>query len=160
MELVLWPDPRLSQVSEPVTEFDDELGKLINDMTQLMLDNDGAGLAAVQVGVLRRVFVLGNYHGFNEYVNPRIVLKSESLIAMPEGCLSFPSVYDRIERPSTVQVEWQTRTGAARQDVLTGFWARCFQHEVDHLDGITFDSYMTSTAQKVLRKRARRATRG
>lgn len=156
MEIIQWPDPRLHQISEPVTEFDEVLKTLIEDMAQAMLQAGGIGLSAVQVGVHKRVFVMGDRDGYIEYVNPRIVDKTPELVLMPEGCLSFRRVYDRIERAAGVQAEWQNRFGEPRTGAFKGVWARCFQHESDHLEGITFESLMTPTARKVLRKQAAR----
>ena len=151
----LWPDPVLHEVSQPVTVFDEELARLVNRMASAMYTAKGIGLAAVQIGVLKRIFLIGGMTGIVPYVNPVIVRAGEPE-AMPEGCLSFPRVYDRIERPGIVQVQWQDLQGAVQNSVYSGLTARVFQHELDHLNGITFDTYMTPQAQKTLAKQAKR----
>ena len=154
--LVYYPDDRLKMVSDEVTEFDDALHTLAADLVDTMRHENGIGLSAIQIGVPKRVFVLGHDEGFAAFVNPEIVTRSEKLVDMPEGCLSFPRVYDRLGRPEAVYVRWYNLSGLTQEGQMDGLTARAFQHELDHLNGITFDKYMTETARKVLARRARR----
>ncbi len=132
-------DSTLREVSKPVTEFDDKLALLIDDMRDTLIYADGAGLAAPQVGVLKRVFVATFDGGRTiiEAVNPKIV-KAKGKRVAPEGCLSIPNINEKVERPRHVTVEAFDRHG--NPIVLKGnnFEAACFCHEIDHLDGVLF----------------------
>lgn len=132
-------DDTLRQVSKPVTAFDDKLGELIDDMRDTLIYADGAGLAAPQVGVLKRIFV-ATFDGGNtiiEAVNP-VIVKTKGKRIAPEGCLSIPNVSEKVERPRHVVVEAFDRHGNPIELTGDGFAAACFCHEIDHLDGILF----------------------
>lgn len=132
-------DKVLREVSKPVTEFDEKLATLIDDMRDTLIYSRGAGLAAPQVGVLKRIFVATFDDGKTiiEAVNPKIV-KMSGKRRSPEGCLSIPKINETVERPRHVVVEAFDRYG--NPIVLKGnnFSAACFCHEIDHLDGILF----------------------
>ena len=130
-------DPILSKKSRVVEKFDDRLGVLIDDMFDTMYDANGVGLAAVQVGMLRRVVVLDCGDGPIELVNPEIT-KTEGEQREQEGCLSLPGQYGTTLRPMKVQVKAQDRTGKWHIYTGEGLKARCFCHELDHLEGILF----------------------
>ena len=130
-------DERLFKVSRPVTEFDERLHCLLDDMAETMAKAEGVGLAAVQVGILRRVVVIDCGDGKIELINPRIVGQSGKQEG-PEGCLSFPGEYFVVERPNTVVVEAQDRFGNPFKLKGEGLKARAFCHELDHLDGVVF----------------------
>ncbi len=132
-------DPILNKKSRVVEKFDDRLGNLIDDMKETMYDSNGVGLAAVQVGILKRVVVIDVGDGVMELVNPEIT-KSEGEQHESEGCLSLPGQYGITVRPKKVQVKAQDRNG--KWHVYTGedLKARAFCHELDHLDGILFTS--------------------
>ena len=132
-------DDTLRQISKPVTEFDDKLAQLLDDMTETLAYADGAGLAAPQIGVLKRVFV-ASFDGcktFIEAVNPEIVVRRGKHIEY-EGCLSIPNIRERVERPKHVTVHAFDRHGNPIVLKGNGFSAACFCHEIDHLDGILF----------------------
>lgn len=135
----------LRQVSKPVTEFDDKLSALMDDMIETLIIADGAGLAAPQVGVLKRIFVATFDGGqtFVEAVNPVIVKAKGSKVA-PEGCLSIPNVREKVVRPRSVVVEAFDRHGNPITLKASGFEAACFCHEIDHLDGILFTDRATN----------------
>lgn len=137
-------DPILSKTSRKVEKFDARLWTLLDDMKDTMYKANGVGLAAVQVGILRRVVVMDCGDGYIELINPEIV-KAEGEQFEQEGCLSFPGEYGVTCRPATVRVQAQDRNG--KWHVYTGeeLKARCFCHEIDHLDGIVF-------TQKVIKK--------
>ena len=134
-------DPVLNKRSREVTKFDDKLSTLIDDMLETMYDANGVGLAAVQVGVLRRVVVIDIGEGPMELVNPGITL-AEGEQREQEGCLSLPGRYEVTLRPMKVQVKAQDRNG--KWQVFTGedLKARAFCHELDHLDGVLFTSHI------------------
>lgn len=130
-------DPLLTKTSRQVEKFDERLWTLLDDMKQTMYNADGVGLAAVQVGVLRRVIVLDCGDGYIELVNPEIIEREGSQIAM-EGCLSLPGETGYTIRPSVVKIKGQDRNGKWCIYKGDGLKARCFCHETDHLDGIVF----------------------
>lgn len=130
-------DPILRKTSRPVTEFNDRLFTLLDDMKDTMYKAEGVGLAAVQVGVLRRVVVIDCGDGFIELINPEII-KSSGRQKETEGCLSLPNKSGVTLRPSKVKVKAQDRNGKWHEYEGTDLKARCFCHEIDHLDGILF----------------------
>ena len=130
-------DPILRKKSREVTKFDDRLFTLLDDMKQTMYKSEGVGLAAVQVGVLKRVVVLDCGDGFLELINPEIVSGEGEQIEQ-EGCLSLPEKYGSTIRPKTVKVRAQDRTGKWHMYKGEGLKARSFCHEIDHLDGVLF----------------------
>lgn len=132
-------DETLRKISKPVTEFDDRLGELLDDMIQTMHKSEGAGLAAVQVGVLKRAFVMhARKDIIRECINPKLIKQEGINKVKVEGCLSVPGKCGYVERPEKVWVEYQDRTGEWQSKKLTGFEAKCFCHEYDHLDGILY----------------------
>ncbi len=131
-------DELLRKISKPVVDFDDKLCELLDDMAVTMKKAEGAGLSAVQVGILKRAFVMDTGHGLRECMNPKI-LRAEGVNKIKvEGCLSVPGKCGLVERPEKVWVEYQDRTGAKVSKKFTGFEAKCFCHEYDHLDGILY----------------------
>lgn len=147
-------DPILRKTSRPVERFNDKLFQLLDDMKDTMYKSQGVGLAAVQVGFLRRVVVVDVGDGFIELINPEIVEFSGSEIS-EEGCLSVPGESGMVERPEYVKVKAQNRNGAWRTFEGTGLKARCFCHEIDHLDGILYTDKVISdvTAEEILKER-------
>ncbi|MBQ8451536.1 MAG: peptide deformylase [Clostridia bacterium] len=132
-------DETLRKISKPVLNFDTRLGELIDDMIDTMHANDGAGLSAVQVGVLKRVFVMhANPKFIRECINPSIIKQEGENKIKIEGCLSVPGKCGIVERPEKVWVEYQDRTGKKISKKFTGFEAKCFCHELDHLNGILY----------------------
>lgn len=134
-------DPILNKVSREVTRFDEKLGILLDDMAETMRAADGVGLAAVQVGVLRRVVIIDIGEGLMELVNPQII-KAEGEQEESEGCLSLPGQYGITKRPMKVQVKAQNRNGHWCVYAGEGLKARAFCHEIDHLDGILFTTHV------------------
>ncbi len=142
LPLVLHPDPLLARVSAPVTVFDAALERLISDMLDTMYAAPGRGLAAVQVGVLSRVFVMDATWKDGEktplvFVNPQIVDHGLELITHQESCLSIPNTPRSVARPARVGFRWQGVDGSFIEQEFTGFEAACTQHEFDHLEGRT-----------------------
>ncbi|MDR0137314.1 peptide deformylase [Metabacillus idriensis] len=139
--IVVHPAEVLEQECEPVTVFDRKLSKLLKDMYDTMIELDGVGLAAPQVGIPIQAAVvdIDDHHGTIELINPVIIEKSGSQTG-PEGCLSFPGLYGEVERSDFVKVRAQNRKGKPFVIEANGFLARAIQHEIDHLHGILFTS--------------------
>ena len=136
-------DEILRKKSKPVTIFDSNLGILLDDMFETMHKNEGAGLAAVQVGVLKRLFVMKAGKEAYECINPEIVKIDEKTNTEIEGCLSVPDKCGLVERPNNVWVKFQDRNGKVINKKFSGFEAKCFCHEFDHLDGILYSDRAT-----------------
>lgn len=140
------PDPRLKLVSKPVERVDDDLRALMDDMVETMYDADGIGLAAIQIGVDKRVIVMDLSDARNEpryFVNPVITPLTEELKPYSEGCLSVPEIYDEVERPVRVKVNYLDYDGAEREEIAEDLFAVCIQHEMDHLEGVVFIDYLS-----------------
>ena len=134
-------EPALHKVCKPVVNFDDRLHRLLDDMRETLLDAGGVGLAAPQVGILRRVVLVDNGEEILELINPTI-LETDGEQVGAEGCLSVPGRYGLVKRPYYAKVRAQDRNGnwyEAEGEELT---ARCFCHELDHLDGIIYTEVM------------------
>ena len=136
-EIRKYDDPALYKVCRPVEKFDERLGELLDDMAETLADANGAGLAAPQVGILRRVVVIDVGDGIIELVNPRI-LRTAGSETTSEGCLSFPGEYGLVERPTEVEIEAEDRHGKTFRMTGHDLLARAFCHETDHLDGKVF----------------------
>lgn len=137
-KIVLQGDECLTKVCRPVTNFDDRLHTLLDDMTDTLLDSSGVGLAAPQVGILRRVCVVQNENDeIIELINPEIIYTEGEQTGL-EGCLSVPGKYGVVTRPEVVRVRAQDRDGSFFEVEDTDLTARCFCHEIEHLDGHLF----------------------
>jgi len=149
LTLVKFPDPILRQ---RMPEFDfanpvmDPI-ELEKAMLEIMFAADGIGLAANQVGINARVFVMGhrvNPEAAQAFFNPVIIGNTEEIVDMEEGCLSFPSIYVKIKRPRKIRARWQDRTGAWQEGEFEDYQCRCFLHELDHLEGIVFQDRVST----------------
>src|SRR5579884_2330265 len=162
LPIVIAPDPRLKTRSEPIDKIDASIQKLAADMLETMYHEKGIGLAAVQVGVLKRLLVTdiawrdeeGITPGNQKVlVNPEIVEDSEEMNVYKEGCLSFPDQFAEVERPKTVRVRYLNLDGVQKEENFTGLEATCIQHEIDHLNGIVFVDHITMMKRDmILRK--------
>ena len=137
-KIVTLEDPVLRKTSRKVEKFDKRLWDLLDDMKDTLYSANGAGLAAVQVGILRRVVVIDVGDGLMELVNPEITERSDEKQEEVEGCLSIPGRYGVTERPEWVKVKAQNREGKWVVYKGEGIKARCFCHELDHLDGVLY----------------------
>lgn len=146
-QIVKYPDPVLKKKAKTVTKFHERLHKLLDDMAETMYDAPGVGLAAPQVGILKRVIVIDIGEGLIEMVNPEIVEKSGEQIAQ-EGCLSIPDLLSDVRRAEKVKVRGQDRFGNPVEMEAECFLARAFQHEIDHLNGVL----MIDVAEKTYRR--------
>lgn len=144
-KIVVEGDPVLKKKSRPVEKFDARLAELLDAMRQTLYSAEGVGLAAVQVGVLRRVVVVDVGDGLLELVNPEII-EAEGEQRESEGCLSLPGEYGETIRPAVVKVKAQNREGKWCIYKGDGLKARCFCHEIDHLDGILFTERLAPEA--------------
>ncbi len=147
-EIVKLPDPILKKTSQPVERVDDELRGLVDDMLATMYDAPGIGLAAVQVGIPRRLLVIDIAKDEQPkspmaFINPEITWNSDELSEYEEGCLSIPDVFDDIERPAEVRVSYLDRDGKQHEELYDGLMATVLQHEIDHLNGILFIDYLS-----------------
>ena len=147
-EILVVPDPRLKLISERVDTVDDDLRALMDDMLETMYDAPGIGLAAIQIGVPKRVIVmdLGRDETAREprfFVNPEILWRSEETAPYEEGCLSIPEIYDEVERPSKVKLRYLNYRGEQIEEDAEGVFAVCIQHEMDHLEGVLFIDYLS-----------------
>ncbi|GHV00609.1 peptide deformylase [Clostridia bacterium] len=140
-------DPMLRQTSRPVEAFDARLAQLMDDLADTMRKEGGIGLAAAQVGILRRAAVVENEGKFYELINP-VVVNTSGECADSEGCLSVPDRRERITRPELVTVRAYNRKGEASEITVRGYTARAFLHEIDHMDGVLFIDRATERAGK------------
>jgi peptide deformylase len=158
LPLVIEPDPRLHIVSENVSVVDDGLRAFIKDMFETMYANDGLGLAAVQVGVHKKVVVMdvAQREGGNEprvFINAEIIAKDETPRSFLEGCLSFPDQFAEVERPDTVRVRYLDEKGAQHEIDADGLLATCLQHEIDHTNGIVFTDHLSKLKRDMIVKK-------
>ena len=160
------PDPRLKQVSTPVEVVTDEIRALVTDMFETMYAAPGIGLAAVQVGVPKRVLVIDLQEAEDEdgepvrdprvFINPEIVEHSDQDVPYNEGCLSVPEQYAEVDRPDAIRARWLDLDGKAHEAEIDGMLAVCLQHEMDHLEGILFiDRLSRLKREMILRKIAK-----
>jgi peptide deformylase len=147
-EILVVPHPVLKQVSQPVDKVDDELRALMDDMLETMYDAPGIGLAAIQIGVPKRVIVMDLARQDEEpqpryYVNPEILWASEETAPYEEGCLSVPEIFDEVERPAQVKLRYLNYQGEQIEEDAEGLFAVCIQHEMDHLNGVLFIDHLS-----------------
>ena len=157
LDILHHPDPRLRNVAVPVEAVDDEVRQLADDLLETMYSARGIGLAAVQVGIARRVIVADVSRERNAplaLVNPRVAAVHGEEAEFEEGCLSVPGVYETVSRPERVRIEAWDRDGNAVSMEAEGTLAACLQHEIDHLDGRLFVDYLSRLKQQRIRKRA------
>jgi peptide deformylase len=157
-DIVIMGDPVLRQSAEEVDTFDEELQTLVSDMFETMYAADGIGLAAPQVGILRRVLVVDlrredEPDAHVALVNPRITWQSQETDRQPEGCLSIPGLEDVVERPVSVRIEGYDPDGLPVALEVDDLYARALQHEIDHLDGILFVDRVTPLKRRILLKK-------
>ncbi len=164
-EIIKLPDKRLRLVSEPVKRIDAGVRKLVEDMFETMYDAPGIGLAAIQVGIAKRVVTMDLSKKEDEakplvFINPEITWSSEETSVYEEGCLSIPEYYEEVERPASVRVRYLDLDGKLREDEATGLYATCIQHEIDHLNGVLFVDYLSKLKRdRVMKKFTKAAKR-
>ena len=159
--ILVAPDPLLKAVSKDVEKVDSEIKKLADDMLETMYAADGIGLAAVQIGVAKRVIVMdidqkdGNRNP-RVFINPRIVWTSDDVATFQEGCLSVPDIWEDVERPASIRAEYLDLHGKKQELEADGLLADCLQHEMDHLNGVLFIDHLSRLKRSIaLRKLAK-----
>ena len=159
--ILIAPDPRLKAVSEPVETVDAEIRKLAEDMADSMYAAEGIGLAAVQIGVAKRVIVMDldqkdGKKNWRVFINPKITWASEEMATFEEGCLSVPEIWDDVERPARIKAEYLDLDGKKVEIEADGMLATCLQHEMDHLEGVLFIDHFSRLKRSIaLRKLAK-----
>ena len=164
--ILIHPDPRLRKVCEPITEFGADTVKLADDMLGTMYDAPGLGLAAPQVGVLKRLLVMdcaktddGDRPTPMCLINPEIVTLADETTEREEGCLSLPRIFFMVRRPAAVRVRYQDPEGNEHERDFEGLWATCVQHEIDHLNGKLFVDYIPATKRAMITQKMKRLKR-
>jgi peptide deformylase len=156
LEIVIYPDPVLRKKTDPVDRIDDSILKLMEEMADVMYQKDGCGLAAPQVGISRRILVADIGEGLMNLVNPEIVQRGDEEKTVEEGCLSFPGIRADITRPESVTVSALNEKGDKIEIKAEGMWARVFQHEIDHLDGVLFIDRVKPLKRVLLRSKLKK----
>ena len=163
--LVILPDPQLKLVSEPVGTVTAEIRTLVADMFETMYDAPGVGLAAIQIGVPKRVVTIdtSKEEGVRDarvFINPEIVWSSEEKRVYDEGCLSIPDYYAEVERPDRVRVKFRDLDGTEREIEADGLLSTCIQHEIDQLNGVLFIDHLSKLKRdRVIKKFTKAAKR-
>ena len=162
IQVFQYPHETLLQTSTAWTDADaiqgyDDKEKFESDMIKLMLDERGMGLAANQIGITKRFFAIGHdsFDTFQKHAiiwNPQVINSSEEKVIDIEGCLSFKNVFVKVERPKKIEVQYETTQGKTRFAKLDGMESKCFQHELDHLDGITFNKRVSKLRWQMANK--------
>ena len=161
LDIIKLPDRKLRLVSDPIERIDDDLRRFADQMLETMYEAPGIGLAAIQVGVPRRIIVLDVAQREDEsasrdpmvMINPEILALSDEIVVREEGCLSIPEYYAEVERPAELRVRFLDREGRQREIEAKGVLATCVQHEVDHLDGKLFIDYLSKLKRDMVIKK-------
>ena len=162
-EIIKLPDKRLRLKSEPVKQIDAGIRKLVEDMFETMYDAPGIGLAAIQLGVAKRVITMDlskkeTDHKPQVFINAEVTWKSDELATYEEGCLSIPEYYEEVERPSQVKVKYLDLDGKPQEIEAGGLLSTCLQHEIDHTNGVLFIDYLSKLKRdRVIKKFAKAA---
>ena len=157
-KIVIEPDPILRKESKPIEKVDDELRRLLDDMLETMYAAPGIGLAAVQVGILKRLIVIDISKDKDKkeplfLINPKIISKSKQTSTYEEGCLSLPGHFAEIERPAECEINFIDYNGKKKEIKADGLLSTCIQHEVDHLDGVLFIDYLSKLKKDMIIKK-------
>ena len=163
LPIVEVPDPRLRKISSPVEQVDDGVRALVEDMFETMYAAPGIGLAAIQVGVPKRILVIDLQEPEEEggapvkdprvFINPEILGHSDQEVPYTEGCLSVPDQYAEVDRPDRIRARWLDLDGTPHDEEITGLLATCLQHEMDHLEGILFIDHLSRLKREMILKK-------
>jgi peptide deformylase len=156
--ILIEPDPILRKKSDPVEKVDKELKKLMDDMLETMYAAPGIGLAAVQIGILKRLIVIDISKEKEKknplfLINPSITFKSKKISTYEEGCLSLPNYFAEIERPAECHIDYINYDGKKKELKASGLLSTCIQHEIDHLNGILFIDYLSKLKKDMIIKK-------
>ena len=162
--LIILPDPLLRQVSAPVEQVDDAIRNLSSDMIETMYDAPGIGLAAIQVGIARRMLVLDLSKEDEEkkpqvFINPEILQSSDERSVYEEGCLSIPDYYAEVERPARITLKYVGLDGKDQLLEADGLLATCLQHEIDHLNGVLFIDHISRLKREMVIRKFTKASK-
>ena len=153
MKIVLYGHPTLREKAEKVDEVDDNVRETLDEMVALMRKANGVGLAANQVDIAKRFFVLEHEGVVKKVINPEILEFSEEIADMEEGCLSIPGIYKKVNRPVKIKVKYLNENGEEVVEELDEMWARAFQHEFDHIEGILFTDKLSVMNKRLVAKK-------
>ncbi len=161
-DILILPDTRLRMKSEPVAAIDSEVRALIDDMFETMYDAPGIGLAAIQIGIPKRVVTLDlakkdEPKAPQVFINPEVVWSAEEKSVYEEGCLSIPEYYEEVERPNAVRVKFLDREGKPQEIAASGLLATCLQHEIDHINGVLFIDHISKLKRDMVVKKFKKA---
>jgi peptide deformylase len=162
-DIIILPDKRLRLVSEPVKQVDAGIKKLVDDLFETMYKAPGIGLAAIQIGVPKRVITMDlskkeDNHAPQVFINPEITWMSDQTETYEEGCLSIPEYYEEVERPAEVEVKYLGLDGKSHEVQAKGLLATCLQHEIDHINGVLFIDHLSKLKRdRVIKKFAKAA---
>jgi peptide deformylase len=162
LAILRYPDPRLHTVAKPVMQVDDRIRRLVDDMLETMYSADGVGLAATQVDVHERVIVIDTSDTRNDprvLIDPELIAKSVEMSVSDEGCLSVPTIYDKVSRHARVTVRALNRAGETYEFEAEGLLSVCVQHEMDHLMGKVFVEYLSSLKRDRIKNKMLKKTR-
>ena len=159
--IIIEPDPILRKKSDLLEKVDDNIRNLMQDMLKTMYDAPGIGLAAVQIGILKRVIVIDLSKDVKKkepifIINPEIVSQSKSLVSYEEGCLSIPNQFAKVERPNSCKIKFLNYSGKKKELQAEGLLATCIQHEIDHLNGILFIDYLSKLKKDIIIKKVKK----
>ncbi len=161
MQIIVAPDSRLNQISKKVEIIDDYIITTLNQMLQCMYQNNGIGLAAPQVGILKRLVVIDCSDQKDikkplKLINPEITKLSKNISEFEEGCLSLPSQYAKVSRPSEIILKYRNTEGLLCESEFSGLEATCIQHEIDHLDGKLFVDHISRLKKNIIIKKLKK----
>lgn len=165
--ILILPDKRLREKAAPIVAVDDEIRALMDDMLETMYAAPGIGLAATQIGEMKRVLVLDVAKRQDEeasanplvFANPEILWASEELSSYNEGCLSIPEIYEEVERPARIRVGYLDRDNKRQEIEAEGILATCLQHEIDHLNGVLFIDHISRLKREMISKKFSKAAK-
>ena len=161
MQIIVAPDSRLNQISKKVEIIDDSILSFLDEMLECMYQNNGIGLAAPQVGILRRLVVIDCSDNKDikkplKLINPEITELSKNISEFEEGCLSLPSQYAKVIRPSKITLKYTNTEGLICENKFSGLEATCIQHEIDHLDGKLFVDHISKLKKNIIIKKLKK----
>jgi peptide deformylase len=161
MQIIVAPDSRLNQISKKVEVIDDSIISTLNQMLECMYQNNGIGLAAPQVGILKRLVVIDCSDNEDikkplKLINPEITKSSKNTSEFEEGCLSLPSQYAKVIRPSEITLKYKNIEGLICESKFSGLEATCIQHEIDHLDGKLFVDHISKLKKNIIIKKLKK----
>ncbi|MDC3075847.1 peptide deformylase [Paracoccaceae bacterium] len=163
-KILLYPNSLLLRISEKVEKFDENLISLSKDLIDTMYEADGVGLAAPQLGINKRIFVMDcsgedEEKDYRIVINPEIEHESEELGSYKEGCLSIPGITEEISRPKIIKVVYQDLKGSLQRRSYDGLWSTCFQHELDHLNGKLFIDHLRPMKKILVKNKMKKSSK-